>query len=41
MYFCHRPDFHTPVEETVRAMDVLVKQGKYYIGALQNGRLIG
>lgn len=28
MYFCHRPDFHTPVEETVRAMDVLVKQGK-------------
>mgnify|MGYP001226004856 FL=1 len=28
MYFCHRPDFHTPVEETVRAMDILVKQGK-------------
>ena len=28
MYFCHRPDFHTPVEETVRAMDVLIKQGK-------------
>ena len=28
MFFCHRPDFHTPVEETVRAMDVLVKQGK-------------
>ena len=27
-FFCHRPDFHTPVEETVRAMDVLVKQGK-------------
>lgn len=28
MYFCHRPDFHTPVEETVRSMDVLIKQGK-------------
>ena len=28
MYFCHRPDFHTPVEETVRAMDVLIKKGK-------------
>ena len=28
LFFCHRPDFHTPVEETVRAMDVLVKQGK-------------
>ena len=28
LFFCHRPDLHTPVEETVRAMDVLVKQGK-------------
>jgi len=28
LFFCHRPDFHTPVEETVRAMDVLVNQGK-------------
>ena len=28
LFFCHRPDFHTPVEESVRAMDVLVKQGK-------------
>ena len=28
LFFCHRPDFHTPVEETVRAMDVLVKLGK-------------
>ena len=28
LFFCHRPDFHTPVEETGRAMDVLVKQGK-------------
>ncbi|MFT7287313.1 MAG: voltage-dependent potassium channel beta subunit [Halieaceae bacterium] len=28
LYFCHRPDFDTPVEETVRAMDNLVRQGK-------------
>jgi len=28
LYFCHRPDPETPIEETVRAMDVLVRQGK-------------
>ncbi len=28
LYFCHRPDPETPVEETVRAMDDLVRQGK-------------
>lgn len=28
LYFCHRPDPDTPIEETVRAMDVLVRQGK-------------
>lgn len=28
LYFCHRPDPHTPVEETVRAMHTLVQQGK-------------
>lgn len=28
--FCHRPDPNTPIEETVRAMDVLVKQGKIF-----------
>ncbi|NID05469.1 aldo/keto reductase [Luteibacter jiangsuensis] len=28
MYFCHRPDPDTPVEETVLAMDTLVRQGK-------------
>jgi voltage-dependent potassium channel beta subunit len=28
MYFCHRPDKNTPVEETVRAMHDLVSQGK-------------
>jgi voltage-dependent potassium channel beta subunit len=28
MFFCHRPDLDTPVEETVRAMHDLVQQGK-------------
>ena len=28
LYFCHRPDIHTPIEETVRAMSDLVTQGK-------------
>ena len=28
LYFCHRPDPQTPVEETVRAMDDLIRQGK-------------
>jgi voltage-dependent potassium channel beta subunit len=28
LFFCHRPDVDTPIEETVRAMDVLVQQGK-------------
>jgi voltage-dependent potassium channel beta subunit len=28
LYFCHRPDKNTPIEETVRAMDDLVHQGK-------------
>jgi voltage-dependent potassium channel beta subunit len=28
LFFCHRPDIETPIEETVRAMDVLVQQGK-------------
>lgn len=28
MYFCHRPDPNTPIEETVRAMSDLVHQGK-------------
>jgi voltage-dependent potassium channel beta subunit len=27
LYFCHRPDPNTPLEETVRAMDDLVHQG--------------
>lgn len=28
LYFCHRPDVDTPIEETVRAMHDLVAQGK-------------
>jgi voltage-dependent potassium channel beta subunit len=28
LFFCHRPDPQTPIEETVRAMDDLVHQGK-------------
>lgn len=28
LYFCHRPDIDTPIEETVRAMHALVQQGK-------------
>lgn len=30
LVFCHRPDPNTPIEETVRAMDVLVRQGKIF-----------
>lgn len=28
LYFCHRPDVDTPIEETVRAMHTLILQGK-------------
>jgi voltage-dependent potassium channel beta subunit len=28
LYFCHRPDYDTPIEETVRAMTDLIRQGK-------------
>lgn len=28
LFFCHRPDLDTPIEETVRAMDTLIQQGK-------------
>jgi voltage-dependent potassium channel beta subunit len=27
LIFCHRPDHHTPIEETVRAMNFLIDQG--------------
>ncbi|MEL0636435.1 aldo/keto reductase [Marinomonas sp. TI.3.20] len=28
LYYCHRPDIDTPIEETVRAMHNLIQQGK-------------
>lgn len=28
LYFCHRPDPETPIEETARAMDDLIRMGK-------------
>jgi voltage-dependent potassium channel beta subunit len=28
LFFCHRPDLETPIEETVRAMHTLIEQGK-------------
>ena len=28
LFFCHRPDLDTPIEETVRAMNDLITQGK-------------
>ncbi len=30
LIFCHRPDLHTPIEETVRAMTYLINQGKAF-----------
>lgn len=30
LVFCHRPDENTPIEETVRAMDIIIKQGKAF-----------
>lgn len=30
LVFCHRPDIFTPIEETVRAMNFLVDQGKAF-----------
>jgi voltage-dependent potassium channel beta subunit len=30
LLFCHRPDIHTPVEETVRAMTQVIEQGKAF-----------
>lgn len=30
LLFCHRPDPNTPIEETVRAMDVIVRSGKAF-----------
>lgn len=30
LIFCHRPDIYTPIEETVRAMNHIVNQGKAF-----------
>ena len=30
LLFCHRPDSNTPIEETVRAMDLIIRQGKAF-----------
>lgn len=30
LIFCHRPDIHTPIEETVRAMSHIVNSGKAF-----------
>lgn len=30
LIFCHRPDVYTPIEETVRAMDQVIRQGKAF-----------
>lgn len=30
LIFCHRPDQHTPIEETVRAMDQVIRSGKAF-----------
>lgn len=30
LLFCHRPDPETPIEETVRAMDLIIRQGKAF-----------
>ena len=30
LIFCHRPDLHTPMEEVVRAMNIIIQQGKAF-----------
>lgn len=30
LLFCHRPDLHTPIEETVRAMNHIINHGKTF-----------
>ncbi len=30
LIFCHRPDLHTPIEETVRGMNQVINQGKAF-----------
>jgi aryl-alcohol dehydrogenase-like predicted oxidoreductase len=35
--YAHRPDRHTPIEETVRAFNFLINTGKTLYWARQNG----
>lgn len=38
LIFCHRPDIHTPIEETVRGMNYLIDQGMaFYWGTSEWG----
>jgi aryl-alcohol dehydrogenase-like predicted oxidoreductase len=39
LYFCHRPDKNTPMEEIVWSMNQLIQQGKSFIGELLSGQL--
>lgn len=32
LYFCHRPEFTTPLEEAIWAMNNLINQGKFFMG---------
>jgi len=36
IYYAHRPDYETPIEETLRAMDNLIQQGKVRYIACSN-----
>ncbi len=38
LYYIHKPDYNTPVEETLRALDDLVRQGKVRYIACSNYR---
>src|SRR5690606_22117987 len=36
IFYSHRPDPHTPLEETMRALDHIVRQGKALYVAISN-----
>jgi aryl-alcohol dehydrogenase-like predicted oxidoreductase len=38
LYYVHTPDYQTPIEETLRAMDDMVRQGKVHYLACSNFR---
>jgi aryl-alcohol dehydrogenase-like predicted oxidoreductase len=38
IYYLHHPDYQTPIEETLRAMDDMVRQGKVHYLACSNFR---